>query len=434
MGLYSIDSHKWFIFINSARRISDGREFELHPSTLECPTRTALGSGGTVLDEVVEIITLPDFNIKAQRKDEEAIKLPSAVVTELRDYITCISTMYRSNAFHNFEHASHVSMSVTKLMARIVAPDLSPELNGTLKENDYEAHMEKLSSKTNARSSITLAMTLHDHTYGITSDPLTHFACIFSALIHDVDHNGVPNTQLIKEEMSIARIYRNRSVAEQNSFDLAWGLLFDERFARLRSAIYSTKTELLRFRQLTVNSVMATDISDKELKQLRNNRWDKAFKKQQNHTPSVSTDPPSQARIRMNHRGHDTIRDDVNRKATIVIEHLIQASDVSHTMQHWHIYRKWNELLFIEMTMAYRNGRSEQDPADFWYKGEMGFFDYYIIPLAKKLKECGVFGKSGDEYLNYAERNRSEWEIKGELVVAEMISNLRQREEAGELL
>jgi len=26
---------------------------------------------------------------------------------------------------------------------------------------------------------------LHDHTYGITSDPLTQFACAFSALIHD---------------------------------------------------------------------------------------------------------------------------------------------------------------------------------------------------------------------------------------------------------
>ena len=28
-------------------------------------------------------------------------------------------------------------------------------------------------------------------------------------------------------------------------------------------------------------------------------------------------------------------RDATNRKATIVIEHLIQASDVAHTMQHW---------------------------------------------------------------------------------------------------
>lgn len=40
--------------------------------------------------------------------------------------------------------------------------------------------------------------------------------------------------------------------------------------------------------------------------------------------------------------------------------------------------------------------------ATFWYKGELGFFDNYIIPLAKKLKDCGVFGVSSDEFLNYA--------------------------------
>ena len=28
---------------------------------------------------------------------------------------------------------------------------------------------------------------------------------------------------------------------------------------------------------------------------------------------------------------------------------------------------------------------------------EIGFFDFYIIPLAKKLKDCGVFGVSSDE-------------------------------------
>jgi hypothetical protein len=34
------------------------------------------------------------------------------------------------------------------------------------------------------------------------------------------------------------------------------------------------------------------------------------------------------------------------------------------------------------------------DPSTFWYQGELGFFDNYIIPLAKKLKECNVFGVS----------------------------------------
>lgn len=51
------------------------------------------------------------------------------------------------------------------------------------------------------------------------------------------------------------------------------------------------------------------------------------------------------------------------------IEHIIQASDVSHTMQHWHIYKKWNERLFQEMYQAYCEGRMEKDPSQGWYKG-----------------------------------------------------------------
>ena len=43
-----------------------------------------------------------------------------------------------------------------------------------------------------------------------------------------------------------------------------------------------------------------------------------------------------------------------------------QASDIAHTMQHWHIYRKWNERLFEEMNTAFLQGRAEKDPAEFW--------------------------------------------------------------------
>jgi class 3 adenylate cyclase len=342
-------------------------------------------SGKTVLDEVKAIIHLPEFDAKSASNQEnpESIDLGEEAMAQLRDYVSIIATMYRDNPFHNFEHASHVTMSVVKLLSRIVAPDQVANADDSGGMHD-------------------LASTLHDHTYGITSDPLTQFACVFAALIHDVDHTGLPNTQLVKEKTALASAYNDKSVAEQNSVDVAWALLMDDSFSAIRRIIYSNGDELKHFRQLVVNSVMATDIMDKDLKELRNSRWDRAFQE------SAATVPES-------------IRDTVNRKATIVIEHLIQASDVSHTMQHWHIYRKWNERLFQEMYLAYKSGHSDKDPSDFWYKGEMGFFDFYIIPLAKKLKDCGVFGVSSDEYLNYAQKNRQEWERRGQDVVASMI-------------
>ena len=342
---------------------------ELEQRQLDCP-----------LEEVQEIIVLPTWEDHKTIKDVESIDLGKAVTEQLRDYIQTIAAMYRKNPFHNFEHASHVSMSVIKLLARIVAPpNLDPSADDDMLHN------------------------LHDHTYGITSDPLIQFACAFSALIHDVDHSGVPNTQLIKEKSKLAAVYNNKSVAEQNSVDLAWALLMDDSYTDLRRAIYHDETEFKRFRQLVVNSVMATDIMDKDLKTLRNNRWDRAFKEERDESALIAT----------------------NRKATIVIEHLIQASDVAHTMQHWHIYRKWNERFFTEMYKAYVQGRSETNPVDNWYKGEIGFFDFYIIPLAKKLKDCGVFGVSSDEYLNYAQKNRKEWELKGQEVVESMIEKVK---------
>merc|ERR1712183_24665 len=156
--------------------------------------------------------------------------------------------------------------------------------------------------------------------------------------------------------------------------------------------------ELKRFRKLVVNSLMATDIFDKELADLRKTRWDDAFfgEHDKDESPQVA----------------------VNRKATIVIEHIIQASDVAHTMQHWHVYSKWNERLYAEMLTAFYTGRSKKDPTLGWYEGELWFFDNYVIPLAHKLKECGVFGVSSDEYLDYAKANRQEWEKKGKVIVA----------------
>jgi hypothetical protein len=71
--------------------------------------------------------------------------------------------------------------------------------------------------------------------------------------------------------------------------------------------------------------------------------------------------------------------------------------------------------------LAYRQGRMGKDPSDFWYQGEISFFENYIIPLAKKLKECGVFGVSGDEYLNYAENNFEEWKERGNELLKEMV-------------
>lgn len=77
------------------------------------------------------------------------------------------------------------------------------------------------------------------------------------------------------------------------------------------------------------------------------------------------------------------------------------------------------------MYAAFREGRADKDPSIGWYKGEIWFFDNYVIPLAKKLEECGVFGVSSAEYLNYATENRNQWEREGEEICRNMVAKYK---------
>ena len=107
------------------------------------------------------------------------------------------SFLYFLFLFDILQHASHVLSSVQKLLKRVMMADQEQQESA-----DSGSYMTS-----------------------IASDPLAQFAIVFSALIHDVDHTGVPNGQLIKEEAHVATLYNNKSVAEQNSLDLAFELL-----------------------------------------------------------------------------------------------------------------------------------------------------------------------------------------------------------------
>ena len=104
----------------------------------------------TCLDEVTEIIHLPKYNARAHRVGENPskIEIPKKVMEQLKRYVAGVAALHRENPFHNFEHASHVTMSVSKLLSRIVAPD------EVMNQDD---------------ATTDIASSLHDHTYGIVS-------------------------------------------------------------------------------------------------------------------------------------------------------------------------------------------------------------------------------------------------------------------------
>ena len=56
-------------------------------------------NGSTVIDEVEEIIVLPDYNADVAKKEMELgeIELSPAVMDELRNYVQTIASMYNNN-------------------------------------------------------------------------------------------------------------------------------------------------------------------------------------------------------------------------------------------------------------------------------------------------------------------------------------------------
>lgn len=100
---------------------------------------------GTVLEEVQEIVALPAYDPRVMKRevDPKTIDLGEDVEQELGNYVATIASMYRDNPFHNFDHASHVTLSVSKLLSRIVAPT----------DVDFD-------------NNATRSQMLHDHTYG----------------------------------------------------------------------------------------------------------------------------------------------------------------------------------------------------------------------------------------------------------------------------
>lgn len=69
----------------------------------------------TVVDEVVEIIELPQVMNKARTTNSNEDELEPAVVEQIRKYILAVALMYNDNPFHNFEHVRS-EMRLSKML------------------------------------------------------------------------------------------------------------------------------------------------------------------------------------------------------------------------------------------------------------------------------------------------------------------------------
>jgi hypothetical protein len=98
----------------------------------------------------------------------------------------------------DFEHACHVTMAVDKFMSRIVTPDMDDSFQG----KDHTG----------------IAAHVHKYTHGINSDPITLFAIVFSALVHDTGTNSTRHGRSVHPSI----IEKRMDCRSQFSFCLAY--------------------------------------------------------------------------------------------------------------------------------------------------------------------------------------------------------------------
>jgi len=171
-------------------------------------------------------------------------ELTEEVVQEIKDYVKTILQGYNPTPYHNFRHAYHVTISTNKLVDMIV----------------HQYPNENLAN-----------------TFGFRDDPLMQFCILFSALIHDVDHRGIPNRQLSLDDEELAMRYNDQSIAENHSLFIAFCELRKPKYEKFRCLVFPHDEDYRRFRSSCINLVLSTDIASPERTQLGKSKWKEAF-------------------------------------------------------------------------------------------------------------------------------------------------------------
>lgn len=241
----------------------------------------------------------------ANRSSELPPEITPQVCDQLYQFVSTIANGYRcSPKYHNLEHAFHVTICCNKLL-------------NTLIQNCLRAADEYSTNST----SVDLASL---DAYGMASDSLAQLALIFSAAIHDVDHQGITNQQLVLEGDELALMYNDQSVAEQRSISMAFSELMRAKqpapsspakntatipnddeirfvYGALRTAIFgdcsTSSKSFISFRRMVIDLVLTTDIASPERVQIVKSKYKEAFGA--NTSTSTVSAPQSSSTIKV---------------------------------------------------------------------------------------------------------------------------------------
>jgi len=98
------------MLVGQLKRVIAQRSPDMAHQVVENPREVLQKTADTPYEEVVEAFQIPKYGEQSYR-DSSEVELDPKAIDQLRQVVTIIADKYRDNAFHNFEHASHVTMS-----------------------------------------------------------------------------------------------------------------------------------------------------------------------------------------------------------------------------------------------------------------------------------------------------------------------------------
>lgn len=281
------------------------------------------------------------------RERDHNARVTLSIKVQLANFVSDVAATYTNEAkFHNFAHAMHVTTSMNKLLSAV-----------------------------------------------LTENPLNSFSLVFSALLHDAGHTGMSNKILTDSQHSLSLKYpKDVPIAERNSIDIGLEILFRSEYQTLRTAIIPEEMDKIHFAKTLFQSILVTDIATPNNVKLGLRRYEAS--QQENGECEAALCPLSHYigdlfdgvgldnGVKVRHPNefivtHDGLQDCVRN------EHLMLLSDISHLLQGWENFIKFNYRLYQELYTCFKKGLCGA-PRDGWFLGQVSFLDKYILPLAKR--------------------------------------------------
>lgn len=334
-----------------------------------------------------------------ERPNQKA--LSSKEKSELLEFVYTIASLHNGVKFHSFEHVSHVTISMNKLIDAIADGSRNEEIPATIYTN-------------------------------LWSDKFTHFTLLFSAMIHDVCHTGQSNKILQTIQHSIALKF-NESSAERNSIDVALNLLNERRFRHIRKAMIPTPKDRIDFGKVVFWALLCTDIASPDRLKASKSRFDavyeakeaglrSSYKFDQQLCPVMPYFYELTTKLKLTEADLKENKNELcittpGMERCVTVEHLMQVSDVAHLMQGFDNFVKWNFRLYKELMECYKQGLMP-DPTSNWATGQIWFFENYVIPLAERTEKIRGSSVFSLHLLENAKKNMARWQEEGEVISA----------------